>query len=176
MIGIIAAVTKNGVIGVNGQLPFNYSEDMKHFKATTTSSIVIMGRKTFESIGKPLPKRRNIVISSKTIDVPGVETYSSVKEAMIIASAQPAILYFDEFGNERIDITPIWLCGGASIYEAGMDYADKIVLTLTPDLELSPAAVKFPWINPLKFDLKSIEPLNNINQNNLFIATYIKVK
>ena len=173
MIGMIAIVTKNGVIGVDNKLPVDYPEDMKHFRKTTKGSIVIMGRKTFEDIGKPLPNRRNIVISSKAIDVPGIEVYSSVKEAMIIASAMPGVAYFNKWGVQVDSSTPIWFMGGASIYEAGMDYAEKILLTLAPEVELNPAAVKFPWINPQRFQLKDISPLTT--DSKLSIATYTKI-
>lgn len=155
MIGIIAAVTTNGVIGVQNQLPFNYSEDLLHFRKTTTDSVVIMGKNTFESIGKPLPKRRNIVVTRSNID--GVETVTSLKMALELASN---------------DTRHTWLIGGASIYEEGMMFADKIVLTITPDIEKRSPAVKFPWINPNIFKLLSI---NNLNENSpLLIATYQK--
>ncbi len=80
MIGIIAAVSINGVIGLKKEncLPFSYPEDMKHFRETTKDSIVVMGRNTFESIGRPLPKRENIVISSKELNIPGITCLTSL--------------------------------------------------------------------------------------------------
>ena len=137
MIGIIAAVSINGVIGVDNKLPFDYPEDMKHFRKTTADSVVIMGRKTFESIGRPLPKRRNIVVSSSLSPVDGVEIAPSVVAAMTACS------------NETRNI---WFIGGASIYEEGMLYADEIVLTQTTDYVRHPNAVKFPWIHPAIFE------------------------
>lgn len=161
MIGIIAAVTVNGVIGVENKLPFDYPEDMKHFRTTTANSTIIMGRKTFEGIGRALPKRRNIVISSRTIEVPGVETFASVDAAMEATQMMSQ---------------PIWFIGGASIYEEGMKHANLIVLTLTPDVELRTPAIKFPWINPNEFELKSINPLVPENPSCLLkLATYEKV-
>lgn len=149
MIGLIAAVTQNGIIGIENALPFDYPEDMKHFRTTTANSVVIMGRKTFEGIGRPLPKRRNIIVSkiSKglgTLNVEGIETASSVEDAMAMCK--------DESRN-------VWFIGGASVYEAGMQYADQILLTLTPDVELRTPAIKFPWINPSLFKLDSIVSL-----------------
>lgn len=156
MIGMIAAVTQNGVIGVENKLPFDYPADMKHFRTTTANSIVIMGRKTFEGIGRPLPKRRNIVVSSKPID--GVEVVASVDAAINLT---------------KDDARDIWFIGGASIYEAGMYFADKIVLTLTPDIELRTPAVKFPWINPRHFKLRGISILNPADDSTiLHLATY----
>lgn len=177
MIGIIAAVTTNGIIGVDGKLPFDYPADMKHFRTTTAKSTIIMGRKTFESIGKPLPKRRNIVISSKKVDVLGVETFASLEDAMIRASVIPAVAMFDEEGNPIDMSPPIWIIGGASIYEEGMKYADKILLTLTPDIELRKPSVRFPWISPLKFELKSLVRLcpEDISCE-LRLATYDRIK
>ena len=67
MIKIIAACSKNGVAGKDGKLPWNYSEDLAHFKKMTLNSTIIMGRKTYESIGKPLPHRKNVVITSTPI-------------------------------------------------------------------------------------------------------------
>ena len=78
MISIIAAVSKNGVIGVDNKLPWNLPEDLKRFKELTTNNVVIMGRKTYESIGKPLPNRINIVVTrNKDFFVPGVLTANS---------------------------------------------------------------------------------------------------
>lgn len=156
MIGMIAAVTQNGVIGVENKLPFDYPADMKHFRTTTANSIVIMGRKTFEGIGRPLPKRRNIVIASSLID--DVEVFTSVDAAIDFVKDDPR---------------DIWFIGGASIYEAGMYFADKIVLTVTPDMETRTPAVKFPWINPLNFKLRGVSILNPQDDGAiLHLATY----
>lgn len=173
MIGMIAAVTVNGVIGVENKLPFDYPADMKHFRTTTAGATVIMGRKTFEGIGRPLPKRRNIVISSKRVEVAGVETFTNLHEAIMIAGVTPAVAHFDDNGNEIDMSTPIWLIGGASIYEEGMRFADKILLTLTPDIELRTPAVRFPWINPNKFVLKGVGVLSA--DDKLYLATYEKI-
>lgn len=142
MIGIIAAVTTNGVIGIDGKIPFDYPEDMIHFRKTTLNSTVIMGRKTFEGIGKPLPKRENIVITTQNLDVAGITTFKSIGEAIS--------------QNKNKDI---WLIGGAKIYELGMFYANKIILTITPDYEPSDKAIRFPWINPSLFKVKHLTNL-----------------
>jgi dihydrofolate reductase len=166
MIGMIAAVTTNGVIGVENKLPFDYPADMKHFRTTTANSVVIMGRKTFEGIGRPLPKRRNIVISRiakglGTLPTEGIEVISSLEEAVAIA---------------REDQRDTWLIGGAFVYEEGMKYADKIVLTLTPDVEMRTPAVRFPWISPQRFNLKQIVPLTPEDMTiPLYVATYEKI-
>lgn len=163
MIGIIAAVTSNGVIGVDDKLPFNYPEDMKHFRSKTANSIVIMGRHTYQSIGKPLPKRRNIVCS-KIAKGLGVLKEDDIE----IASS------FDDAIDKTVgDERDVWIIGGAKIYELGMEYADKIVLTLTPDFIEANNAVRFPWINPSRFSLKMILPLCPENPDcKLQVATY----
>jgi dihydrofolate reductase len=176
MIGIIAAVTQNGVIGVENKLPFDYPEDMKHFRTTTANSTIIMGRKTFEGIGKPLPKRRNIVISRTKVDVPGVETFPSISAAGDAGAFHALEVQFTNEKTGEVKIIPqpnTWFIGGASIYEEGMQHAHKIVLTLTPDVELRTPAIKFPWINPMKFSLDSVMPLSEGSV--LRLATYTAV-
>ena len=111
-LAIIAAIGKNRIIGVGGKLPWHISEDLKRFKRLTTGHAVLMGRKTFESIGKPLPNRRNVVITSKHI--PHVETFSSI-EAALQALA----------GEERV-----FVIGGGQIYSRLLEQADELYLTL----------------------------------------------
>jgi len=162
MISIIAAVSDNGVIGLkdkngNYKLPFNYPDDLNHFKKTTENSVVIMGRNTFESIGKPLKNRENIIVTKKFYN--NIKTANSIQEALHIA---------DNFKK------PIWLIGGASIYDEGMNYADQIVLTITKDKINDSSAIKFPWINPNIYNIYLKE--DNINNNfNLKIFRYKRI-
>lgn len=117
-LSLIAAVAKNSCIGANNQLPWNIPEDMKHFKEITEGKIVMMGRKTFESIlsylSKPLPDRKNIVISHNVdYKVPaGVEIFSNWEEAV------------KKYANEEI-----FVIGGASLYEQTIASADKLYIT-----------------------------------------------
>lgn len=160
MIGIIAAVSMNGIIGIDGKIPWDYPADMKHFRETTANSIVIMGRKTFEGIGRPLPKRRNIVVSSSlSLSTEGIELVPSVAHAIDLTQS---------------DDRDVWFIGGASIYEFGMYFADKIVLTLTPDIETRTPAIRFPFINPRIFKLRGISILNleDTTSATLHLATY----
>lgn len=160
MIGIIAAVTQNDVIGIDGKLPFDYPEDMAHFKKMTLNSIVIMGRITFEGIGKPLPKRTNIVISSKKINNERILTYPSVDEAMY----SETILRSD---------ANIWFIGGNRIYAEGMKYTDSLWLTRTPEIELSPHAIKFPSFNKEEFKLTDVTSFDN---SPLFLERYERIR
>jgi len=112
---MVAAVAENGVIGLAGDIPWSIPADLKHFRDTTKGNTVVMGRRTFESIGHPLPYRSNIVVTRQagwTAD--GVFVAGSVEDA--IAQAQ-------EFEGD------IMIIGGAQIYAAAMDHADVQVLT-----------------------------------------------
>ncbi|EKD44592.1 MAG: hypothetical protein ACD_71C00085G0001 [uncultured bacterium (gcode 4)] len=117
MIHIIAAMTaKNRVIGINNTLPWHYKEDLKHFKELTTENVIIMGRKTFESIGKPLPNRINVVISRDiSYRADGCEVYSSIEEA--IKDSQKH--------NKEIFIIGWW-----EIYRQSLGFANILDITL----------------------------------------------
>ena len=114
MISIIAAVADNGVIGKDNQLIWHISEDLKFFKHRTSGHAVIMGRKTFESIGKALPNRRNIVISRspQQATIPGVEWAESFEKALEMTSQEEA-----------------FVIGGGEIYRLALPYADRLILT-----------------------------------------------
>jgi dihydrofolate reductase len=118
MISIIVATAENGVIGKDNQLLWKLSADLKQFRILTTGHSVIMGRKTFESIGRPLPNRTNIVISrQKDLTLPeGVFKMNSLEKAIEFAQNQ--------VGNEEI-----FIIGGGNIYEQALDLTDKIYLT-----------------------------------------------
>lgn len=130
MRGIIYATSPEGVIGANGTIPWRYPGDWRRFKRVTLGATVVMGRKTFESIGKALPGRRNLVVTSRPIEVPGIERASSVSEAV------------DLSGD-----ADLWFIGGARIYEAAMRYADRIDVTYVPDRIDAPNAVHAPTID-----------------------------
>jgi dihydrofolate reductase len=112
---IVAAVAANGVIGRGGQLPWHLPADLKHFKSLTTGHPVIMGRRTFESIRKPLPNRRNIVVTT-TWDAPpsGVEMARSLDDAIALTDAHQG---------------PRFVVGGSVLYEAALERADALELT-----------------------------------------------
>lgn len=110
------AVAENGVIGKDGDLAWRIPSDLKRFKARTIGCPIIMGRRTFESIGRPLPKRRNIVVTSDpTFSADGVENAPSPNAALEMAASE---------GIERIVVI-----GGATIYEQLMPHADRLVAT-----------------------------------------------
>lgn len=117
MIILIAAVARNGVIGIDGELPWSISADLRRFKRLTVGNSVVMGRATFESIGHPLPDRTNIVLTRNPAYRPdGVEVATSAPEAVAIA---------EELGG-----SDIFIIGGAAIYDLFLDRVDRMELTL----------------------------------------------
>jgi dihydrofolate reductase len=114
-ISIIAAIAQNLVIGVDNHLPWHLPADLKHYKALTLGKPIIMGRKTFESMGKALPNRRNIVIShQKDLSYPDCEVYTSLVEAISKLANYPEIM----------------IIGGSNIYREALLIADKMYLTI----------------------------------------------
>ncbi len=114
MVSIIVAIAQNGTIGDKNSLLWHIKEDMRFFRTTTSGHAVIMGRKTFESLGsKPLPKRTNIVITRSDVKFEGALTAHSLEEAIAMAE-----------GDEEI-----FIMGGAQIYGIAMDVADRMYIT-----------------------------------------------
>lgn len=115
-ISIVVAIAENGAIGIENRLPWRLSSDLKNFKKLTSGHAILMGRKTYESIGKPLPKRRNLVISrDPTYSAEGCEVFQSIEAAIEAAQAQAE--------------TEVFVIGGAQIYRQILPKADKIYLT-----------------------------------------------
>jgi len=113
-IALIAAVARNGVIGVDNRLPWRLPEDMKRFRALTTGHSVIMGRRTWESIGKPLPARQNIVVThALRTPAPGVEFAQSLDEALERANRPE----------------PVFIIGGEALYREALPRAQRLYLT-----------------------------------------------
>jgi len=116
MIALVVAASENNAIGKNNQLLWHLPNDLKFFKNTTWGSVVIMGRKTFESVNKPLPGRINIVITQQpNWQAEGVITVHSVEEAI-------------EKGYQT-DCKELFIIGGGEIYKQSLNLADKIILT-----------------------------------------------
>jgi dihydrofolate reductase len=110
---IVAAVARNGVIGVDGGLPWRIPEDLRRFKALTLGHTLVMGRRTYESIGRPLPGRHTLVVTrNPDWSAEGVEVAASLEEALAVA-----------------DDDEVFVVGGAEIYAQAMDLADVLELT-----------------------------------------------
>jgi dihydrofolate reductase len=111
---LIAAVARNGVIGRDNALPWRLKADLVHFRALTLGHPLLMGRKTWESLGKPLPGRRNLVLTRQSAYTPpGVETFTSVDAALGAVASAPRL----------------FVIGGADIYHALLTRADTLLLT-----------------------------------------------
>jgi dihydrofolate reductase len=154
MITCIFSCDLNGVIGVNGTLPWDIPSDLKNFKKETTGKTVIMGRKTFESIGKELPDRRNIIIT--THPVKDVECYSSIKEALA-----------------KID-GDVYLIGGKGIIEEGFELADRLLITSVPIVvpDYEGPLVKVDMSKKKGFDIVSIDHVENPNEIDYYVMEY----
>ena len=114
---IIVATDKKNGIGINNQLPWHLPEDLAHFKRTTSGHTIIMGRKTFDSIGRPLPNRRNVVISrNPEWRHENVCCYTSIENAL-----------------QSIEDAEAFVIGGAQIYEQALPLASKLVITEIQD-------------------------------------------
>ena len=113
-ISVIAALAKNRVIGIENRLPWRLPEDLAHFKALTLGHPILMGRKTFESLGRPLPGRTNIVITRNP-------DYGS--EGCLVAGSIPAALALCETAEE------VFIIGGAELYAQSIPLADRLYLT-----------------------------------------------
>ena len=115
MISIIVAVAKNGVIGDKNTLLWHLREDMIHFRTTTSGHPVVMGRKTYDSIGRPLPKRTNVVITR--------DTNLAIEGCTVVHSLEEAVAMFDK--SEEV-----FIIGGAQIYAQALAISDRIYLTV----------------------------------------------
>lgn len=108
----IAALSENRVIGVANRLPWHLPEDLKFFRERTRGQVVVMGRKTYESIGKPLPQRENIVISRQSLSLPG-------------CTVLPSLEALASYGTPKT----IWIIGGAQIYAQALPRVGDLYLT-----------------------------------------------
>lgn len=127
MLSIIVAKDKNNIIGRENMLPWMLADDLRRFQQLTTGHTVIMGRKTFESIGQPLPRRENIVLTRSNKMIPGVHTIHSLEEIQ---------QYPDAF-----------IIGGAELYRLTMNMADRLYVTEV-NAEIQSGDATFPPISP----------------------------
>ena len=119
-LAIIVAQAKNRVIGVNNKLPWHLPEDLRYFKQVTMGKPIIMGRNTYESIGRPLPGRENIVISRQADYAP--------KGVVVVPSLEAAIEHAGNIGLIN-GVDEAMVIGGAQIYQQALDIADRLYLT-----------------------------------------------
>lgn len=118
-IAIVVAMANNRVIGKGGKIPWNLPEDREHFKSLTMGHVIVMGRRSYEEIGRPLPGRIMIIVSRTLYK-------KSEPEGCIVA---PSLVKAIDYARRHFPHKKIFLCGGARIYEEGMALADEIYLT-----------------------------------------------
>lgn len=147
-INLIAAIGENYELGKDNNLVWRLKEDLKFFKNTTMGHPIVMGRKTFESLPKVLPGRKNIVISTSDIRKEEIELYKSIKEFLI---------NYQNFNDD------VFIIGGASIYSQFIDLATKMYLTEIKATD-SKADVYFPKFNKDEWDK---EILTDLEENNI---------
>jgi len=164
MISIISAIGKNNEIGKKNELLWSLPADMKHFKETTSGHTVIMGQKTFESIGRPLPNRRNIILTlDKNFKAERIEIVNSLEE-------------LDNLLKETCKIEEeTFIIGGGMIYKLFIDKADKLYITHV-DAEFKDADTYFPVIDKNIWQkIKSKKhPKDDLSKYDLEFAEYIK--
>ena len=131
---IIAALASNGVIGRNNALPWRLKADLAHFRALTLGHPVLMGRRTWESLGRPLPGRRNLVVTrDRQYRAGGAETFDSIEAALASAGS-----------GERV-----FIIGGADIYRQSLAIADRLILTeVRAEVE---GDAHFPALDPARY-------------------------
>lgn len=140
-VAMIAAMARNRVIGVDNQLPWYLPEDLKFFKRMTQAKPLVMGRKTFQSIGRPLPGRLNIVVTRDTeFAHDGVRVCHDLPSALVLADQQAIIDGVEE----------IMVMGGAEIYDQALPHASRLYLTEV-DIEVEGDA-RFPEIDPAEWE------------------------
>ena len=152
MISIIAAVADENAIGKNNGLLWHISEDLKYFKKITLGHTIIMGRKTFESIGRPLPLRKNIVVSRSPIAVPNVEQEADLEALLKSLSRKRKEEYF--------------VIGGGSVYASAMKYARRLYITRVYS-KAERADTFFPEIDEKKWEIVEKSEILHDQENNI---------
>jgi dihydrofolate reductase len=148
MISLVVAVSTNGVIGRDGELPWHLPDDLRNFRRLTTGKPIVMGRKTYESIGRPLPDRHNIVMTRDTgFEAPGCDVVATPEAALAAAA----------------DAAEVMIIGGAGIYDTFLSIADRIYLTrVHTEVE---GGVSFPALDSGDWRQRSLEPHERDDQH-----------
>jgi dihydrofolate reductase len=165
IISHLVALSNNFVIGVNNDLPWKLKKDLQHFSTYTQNKAIVMGRKTYESIGRPLPKRKNIVISSTLNAQEGIEIVSSLDQGIQVAS---------QWNIDNAKSEEIVLIGGGYVFEESKDMVNKLVLTRV-ECEIV-GDVFYPQINLDYWKKVSSEAFEQDDENeyNFKVETFVK--
>ena len=116
-VSIVAAVARNGVIGAGGGLPWHLPDELRLFKETTMGHVLVMGRRTYESVGRPLPGRTTVVVTRSPDWSPGAD------EVLVVHGIDEAL------GRARAIDDEVFVVGGGELYEAALPHADRLLLT-----------------------------------------------
>ena len=165
IISHLVALSNNFVIGVNNDLPWKLKRDLQHFRTYTQNKAIVMGRKTFESIGRPLPNRKNIVISSSLESQKGLEIVPNLNQAIEVAS---------QWNKDNLAVEEIVLIGGGYVFEESKNIVNKLVLTRV-ECEID-GDVFYPQIDLSDWKETSRESFKQDSENeyNFRIETLIK--
>ena len=165
IISHLVALSNNFVIGVNNDLPWKLKKDLQHFSAYTQNKAIVMGRKTYESIGRPLPNRKNIVLSSTLKAQEGIEIVSSLDQGIQVAS---------QWNIDNAKSEEIVLIGGGYVFEESKDMVNKLVLTRV-ECEIV-GDVFYPQINLDYWKKVSSEAFEQDDENeyNFKVETFVK--
>ena len=166
IISHVVAMSNNWVIGVNNDLPWSLKDDLAHFKEYTTGKIIVMGRKTFESIGRPLPNRINYVISSTLENVEGVSIFTNLEDAIEAAKA---------YNLDKNIANEVAIIGGGYLFRDSIHSFNKLVLTRV-NCSIN-GDVYYPEIDFNNWELVSSEKFlkNKDNQYDFAVETYKKL-
>ena len=166
IISHVVALSNNRVIGVNNDLPWSLKDDLAHFKKYTTEKIIVMGRKTFESIGRPLPNRVNYVISSTLENVEGVSIFTNLEDAVEAAKA---------YNLDKNIANEVAIIGGGYLFRDSIHSFNKLVLTRV-NCSIN-GDVYYPEIDFNNWELVSSEKFlkNKDNQYDFAVETYKKL-
>lgn len=158
---MIAAVSDNNVIGKNGTMPWHLKTDLQRFKELTKNHCIIMGHKCYESIGKPLPDRTNIVISrNMDLEIPG-------------CIVRPSLQYAADYANSRNDLTP-FIIGGGIIYRQAINLVNYLYLTKV-HTTIEDGDTFFPELNMNQWEVLSSEDFK-ADADNDFDTTFMKLR
>lgn len=150
MVGLIVARSRNNVIGRQGQIPWRIKGEQKQFKQLTTGNVVVMGRKSYEEIGHPLPNRLNIIVSrTAKFEGENLLTASSVQEAIAMAEDEEARRRAGFVANGEVNV---YISGGYGLYKEALPFVDKMYVTEV-DTIVEDGDVFFPEFDPGEFDL-----------------------
>lgn len=165
IISHLVALSNNLVIGVNNELPWKLKKDLQHFSSYTQNKAIVMGRKTYESIGRPLPNRKNIVISSSLNAQEGIDIVSSLDQGIEVAK---------QWNKAKAKIEEIVLIGGGYVFEESKNMVNKLILTRV-DCDIV-GDVFYPKIDFSSWEKISVELFEQDDENeyDFSIETFVK--